>query len=431
MKNFLLTVMFLMLLSVTAMAQWEYAGPWPDASYKGGSHGVVVDPDGKIWQASYYRSNWTTPTGDVILCTPIYVFNPDGSLLDSIGIVTTGGVVDTLGNSTATSGTRGLAKDESGNILWCASGPGRIIKIDYQTRQGIARHDFQAGEIGSSPTKPGVTSDGTIFVGPVVGNGSPDAKIAMFATDLTYQGEAVVGPPAIARTMEVSSDGLAIYWTVFTGDHQGMYIYTRPSEFDPFVLADSVLEGMSIESVAWHPVTGNLWVSNDARGTGGYSHLTWYEFDITTKTLVDSFTLVDPDTTLSDDLSRAIAFSNDGATAYVGVFGTGYDRIYRFDNTTSVDDQGQVVVNGYKLSQNYPNPFNPSTKITFELPASGYVSLKVYDMLGREVAELASGEMTSGTHSVSFNASDLASGTYIYRLTANGNVLTNKMLLLK
>jgi hypothetical protein len=253
----------------------------------------------------------------------------------------------------------------------------------------------------------------------------------MFATDLTYLGEAVVAPPAIARTMDVSSDGLAIYWTVFTGDHQGMYIYTRPSEFDPFALEDSVLQGMSIESVAWHPVTGNLWVSNDSRGTGPYSHLTWYEFDITTKTLVDSFTLVDPDTSLSDDLPRAIAFSNDGNTAYVGVFGTGYDRIYKFDNVTSVDDQGQVVVNGYKLSQNYPNPFNPSTKISFELPASGFVNLKVYDMLGREVAELVSGEMTSGTHSVNFNASDLASGTYIYRLTANGNVLTNKMLLLK
>lgn len=431
MKNVLFTILFFVLLSVTAIAQWDYLGPWPDAEYKGGSHGVVVDPDGKIWQASYYRSNWVTPSNDTILATPIYVFNSDGSLLDVIGIVTTGGVIDTLGNATSTSGTRGLAKDESGNILWCASGPGRIIKIDYQTRQGIARHDFIEGEIGSSPTKPGVGSDGTIFVGPVVGNENPDSKIIMFDPNLNNIGIAVEGPPAIARAMEVASDGLAIYWTVFTGDHQGMYIYTRPSEFDPFVLADSVLEGMSIESVAWNPATGNLWVSNDSRGTGPYTHLTWYEFDVTSKTLVDSFTLAPPDPGASDELPRALAFSNNGATAYVGLFGTAFDRIYRFDNLTSVDDQGQVVVNGYKLSQNYPNPFNPSTKISFELPASGFVSLKVYDMLGREVAELVSSEMTSGSHSVSFNAADFASGTYIYRLTANGNVLTNKMLLLK
>lgn len=431
MKNVLFTILFFVLLSVTAIAQWDYLGPWPDAEYKGGSHGVVVDPDGKIWQASYYRSNWVTPSNDTILATPIYVFNSDGSLIDVIGIVTTGGVIDTLGNATSTSGTRGLAKDESGNILWCASGPGRIIKIDYQTRQGIARHDFIEGEIGSSPTKPGVGSDGTIFVGPVVGNENPDSKIIMFDPNLNNIGIAVEGPPAIARAMEVASDGLAIYWTVFTGDHQGMYIYTRPSEFDPFVLADSVLEGMSIESVAWNPATGNLWVSNDSRGTGPYTHLTWYEFDVTSKTLVDSFTLAPPDPGASDELPRALAFSNNGATAYVGLFGTAFDRIYRFDNLTSVDDQGQVVVNGYKLSQNYPNPFNPSTKISFELPASGFVSLKVYDMLGREVAELVSSEMTSGSHSVSFNAADFASGTYIYRLTANGNVLTNKMLLLK
>lgn len=147
----------------------------------------------------------------------------------------------------------------------------------------MARHNFVAGEIGSSPTKPAVASDGTIFVGPVVGNGSPDAKIAMFDPNLTYLGTAVEGPPAIARTMEVSSDGLAIYWTVFTGDHQGMYIYTRASEFDPFELADSVLQGMSIEVAAWNPATGNLWVSNDSRGTGPYTHLTWYAFDVTSK----------------------------------------------------------------------------------------------------------------------------------------------------
>lgn len=431
MKNLLVTALFLALLSVTAMAQWEYQGPWPSNDYPGGSHGVVVDPDGKVWQASYYRSNWVTPNNDTILASPIYVFNPDGSLLDMIGIVTTGGVADTLGYLTSTSGTRGLTKDADGNILWCSSGPGKIIKIDYQTREGLARHEFVAGEIGSSPTKPGVSSDGTVYVGPVVGNGSPDAKIATFDPNLIYLGTAVEAPPAIARTMEVASDGLAIYWTVFTGDHQGMFIYTRPSEFDPFVLADSVLQGMSIESVAWHPVSGNLWVSNDSRGTGGYSNLTWYEFDVTTKTLVDSFTLENPNPTAADSLPRALAFSNDGNVAYVGLFGSGYNRIYRFDFVTSVDDEGQVVVNGYKLSQNYPNPFNPSTKISFELPQAGFVTLKVYDMLGSEVAVLVNNEMSSGTHTVNFNAANLASGTYIYQLNVNGNLLTNKMILLK
>ena len=93
--------------------------------------------------------------------------------------------------------------------------------------------------------------------------------------------------------------------------------------------------------------------------------------------------------------------------------------------------QGQVVVDGYKLSQNYPNPFNPSTKITFELKNSGYTTLKVYDMLGNEVATLVQNELTSGSHSVNFNAASLASGTYVYQLNVNGTRITNKMVLLK
>lgn len=432
MKNVLVTLLFFVMLSVTAVAQWEYQGPWPDTSYKGGTHGIVVDPDGKVWTAAYYRIDWTSPDGDVITLAPIFVFNSDGTPLDTIGIVETNGVFDTLGNATSTSGARGLAKAADGNILWVASGPGRMIKIDYQTRQGIARHDFVAGEIGSSPTKPAVASDGTIFVGPVVGNGSPDAKIAMFTPDLTYLQTAVEAPPAIARTMEVAPDGNTIYWTVFTGS-QGIYLYTRASEFEDFELTDSLFQGMSIESAAWNPATGNLWISNDRRALdSSYTHMTWYELDVTTNTFVDSFSLPIPnDPGNVDQMPRALAFSNDGNTAFVGLFGNAFDRIYRFDKPSSVNDQGMVVVNGYKLSQNYPNPFNPSTKITFELPESGFVTLKVYDMLGREVAVLVNNEMSSGSHTVDFNAVNFATGTYVYQLTANGNVLSNKMVLLK
>jgi hypothetical protein len=193
------------------------------------------------------------------------------------------------------------------------------------------------------------------------------------------------------------------------------------------------INGMSIETVAWNPATGLLWVSNDSRGNSQYTNLTWYGVDITTKTIVDSFTLPDPSpgVTDADKVPRGLAFSNDGKTAYVGLFGTAYNRIYRFQKVTSVDEEGQVVVNGYALSQNYPNPFNPTTKISFELPMSGYTTLKVYDMLGKEVATLVQNELTSGSHSVNFNASSLASGTYVYQLNVNGTRITNKMVLLK
>ncbi|MDP2362258.1 MAG: hypothetical protein Q8M94_00660, partial [Ignavibacteria bacterium] len=77
--------------------------------------------------------------------------------------------------------------------------------------------------------------------------------------------------------------------------------------------------------------------------------------------------------------------------------------------TTSVDDEG-ALVNKFELGQNYPNPFNPSTKISYVLSEAGFVSIKVYDVLGKEVASLVNREMTSGSHSVTFDGTNLASG---------------------
>ncbi|MBU1680158.1 MAG: T9SS type A sorting domain-containing protein, partial [Bacteroidetes bacterium] len=90
----------------------------------------------------------------------------------------------------------------------------------------------------------------------------------------------------------------------------------------------------------------------------------------------------------------------------------------------------------YALSANYPNPFNPSTSIHYQLPGSGHVSLKVYDMLGREIAELVNEKKESGIYTINFDASSfggssLSSGTYIYTLKVNEFSQSRKMLLLK
>ncbi|MBK8550298.1 MAG: T9SS type A sorting domain-containing protein [Ignavibacteria bacterium] len=89
----------------------------------------------------------------------------------------------------------------------------------------------------------------------------------------------------------------------------------------------------------------------------------------------------------------------------------------------------------YALSQNYPNPFNPTTKIDFELPYDGKVSVLLYDISGREVAKLVNEVKTAGYYSVQFNGANLASGMYFYRINAEGNsqnfVSTKKMVLIK
>lgn len=85
----------------------------------------------------------------------------------------------------------------------------------------------------------------------------------------------------------------------------------------------------------------------------------------------------------------------------------------------------------YALNQNYPNPFNPSTAISYQLSAVSRVSLKVFDLLGREIATLVNGTIAAGTHTVQWNALSQPSGVYMYRLEVNGVSLTKKMVLTK
>ena len=101
------------------------------------------------------------------------------------------------------------------------------------------------------------------------------------------------------------------------------------------------------------------------------------------------------------------------------------------DFTTTVQQTGNGAPDKYSLSQNYPNPFNPSTTITFAIPVSGLVNLKVYDLSGREVKSLVNESMNAGEYSVSFTGADLASGNYVYRLEAGAFVMTKKMVLVK
>jgi hypothetical protein len=85
----------------------------------------------------------------------------------------------------------------------------------------------------------------------------------------------------------------------------------------------------------------------------------------------------------------------------------------------------------YLLQQNYPNPFNPSTKINYSIPAISFITLKVYDVLGNEVATLLNEEKPAGSYEVDFSASGLTSGIYFYKLTAGSFVETKKMLMIK
>jgi len=108
-------------------------------------------------------------------------------------------------------------------------------------------------------------------------------------------------------------------------------------------------------------------------------------------------------------------------------------QYYHFSADVIIEsaDGNESAITQYILEQNYPNPFNPSTTIKYSIPTSSFAQLKVYDVLGNEVATLVNEGKHAGTYEVKFNAEVLTSGMYFYKLNAGSFISTKKMLLLK
>lgn len=117
----------------------------------------------------------------------------------------------------------------------------------------------------------------------------------------------------------------------------------------------------------------------------------------------------------------------------LGWIGGATGKIYKYvDPTyTGIGTQNNEMPSAYKLEQNYPNPFNPSTTINYSIPSASEVSIKVFDMLGHEVMTLVNEQKNAGNYSVNVNASNLASGIYLYKIVAGSYTDTKKMTLIK
>ena len=102
-----------------------------------------------------------------------------------------------------------------------------------------------------------------------------------------------------------------------------------------------------------------------------------------------------------------------------------------FSSTSAVDDETNSLPKHFALGQNYPNPFNPSTTINYSIPQSGFVSLKIFNVMGNEIATLVNEQEAAGNYRVEFNSKQLSSGIYFYKLTSGRNTLVRKMILMK
>jgi hypothetical protein len=440
-KLLCLTICLLLVFAVSANAQWKFAKYFPDTTSiknwpSGINNGIAVDGAGKVWIQAYAYASGVDSIGGVKVGV-INVYNSNGTLYSGIASpikVLTGkdekgvAVTDTLAGS-----GYGLMVDRStGNIL-SIKPSARIWKIDYKTGKGIVRNLAPIPGYASSLGTPMADTYGEVFVAPVL----PGGAVGILNSDFTSAGTVTAATSDYARAIAVSADGNDVYLPQF--GIQKIYIFHSDNgSLGPYAKKDSIV-GFAAESMTWQPKTGYLWITSGNITSGlpaaPYQGYRWYAINVATKKVVDSIALYDPyiPTYTSDPRPRGIGFSANGDTAYTACFNgvmPSWVQMYT-KGTTYAEPVKGVVPTDYTLSQNYPNPFNPSTQISFSITKSGATTLKVYDLMGREVSTLVNESLAAGAYTVKFDATKLSSGTYVYVLTSGGMRLTNKMMLLK
>jgi hypothetical protein len=439
MKHFVTALIALTLIvPARALSGWEFVKVFPDTatSFAVGLHGIAVDPDGKIWVGP----SGTTAEDSLsngVRTAAIRVYNPDGTeaAISGIKVIDTPGASDTLKSL-----CRGMRTAPDGNIVYTGIG-GFVFKIDYKTGLGIQKVNPVDPAVAAG-IAPAFTDAGEMITGHVL----PGNPINIFDNTFSSLGTAVASSIGFSRTLEVSKDGNDIYWCGYS--NFTVYIYHSDNgTLGPYELTDSIATGMQVESSGWNKKDGWLYFSSGNLDTADYGNppvmepwtpLVWYAFDTPTKEVRDSIAwnldAYPYPLTVGQNMPRprGIDFSVSGDTAYVICYNYAKAAMQMFKRTpTSVEPIDNAVPQRYQLSQNYPNPFNPSTVIEFSLPKAGMTVLKVYNLLGQEVATLVNEELGAGTYKTSFNATHLSSGTYIYTLTSADQVISKKMLLVK
>jgi len=278
---------------------------------------------------------------------------------------------------------------------------------------------FYRGSAPAEPTEPAPT--------PTVAEGDVISLFSNAYTDVTVDTWSAEWDNADVSDVQVAGDDVKKYSNlVFAGieftsetidatdmTHFHMDIWTPDPTAEPAVFKVQLVDfGADGAFGGGDDVNHELTFSSST--TPAIASETWVSLDIP----LASFTGL----TTKEHLAQIVLVS-DPNTVYV-------DNMY-FYNSSSTAVDAMPHAQQFVLEQNYPNPFNPSTSIRYRLDASGFVTLRVFNALGEEVATLVDEWTPSGSHEVAFSASDLPSGSYLYSLTVNGQTQTKSMMLVK
>ncbi len=245
---------------------------------------------------------------------------------------------------------------------------------------------------------------------------------AFLSTDFGTTWTQVLGPqPVVTFGPVISVDAIAIMGTnIFAGTSNGVYLSTDDTSWT------AVNSGLPTNDPPSNFAVSETNIFGGTQGNGVFlstdNGTSWWSVSLgLPKNLYVSALAV----------SGANLFASGYAVNSQVVYGFWRRPLSEMIPATAVRTTESEAPKTFSLSQNYPNPFNPTTTISFALPAQSFVSLKVFDMLGREVLTIVSGELRAGSYTRQWNASNVASGVYFYRLQAETFSGTKKLLLLK
>ncbi len=433
MKKLLTAVLFLtVVLSLVAYGQkttWVFEKVFPDTGFQtSGVHGLAVSGAGLLWVQDYYGragdSVFQASTSTNRLTRAIYVYNTNGNVVPvmKIQIMSGTGIQDTL-----FSAGLGLRTGPDGDVY--LSTVGTVYRVDGTT--GAAKTKAVPFP-GSSTLAVGVDDLNEVFVGTVVPGNPLKIYDATTSPAMTSLGNAIDTVANYGRSCNVDGTGNDVYNTRFGAP--SFLVHSDNGSLGPYVVVDTLLPGMSIESSCWNKKDGLLYLSSGGQvGSTGYTNCAFFGYDPVTKTIKDSILWNLSVNSTADIRPRALAFSVTGDTAWACSFGTSDKYMIEMFRRVlvSVEKIESGIPSGYTLSQNYPNPFNPTTEIQFTVARAGFTTLKVYDMLGKEVATLVNENLNPGTFKSTLDGAKLSSGTYLYRLVSGSTAITKKMMLLK
>ncbi len=486
MKKLLVVLSVLTLVSASAFAGWSHAETMFDFSradtaiiktvgditgdsyIQSSPHGVVVDADGNFWIAFHdgYGDErlWNdvddadgdgVTTDDTTWTKPLWCISPEGEVIHRIEeFELPDGEMELLHAYSPHNGSgKGISMASDGNILY--SSFSAVYKFNYQT--GECMNYYIPEVLGSITEAVQDDNSGLIYHTYVLGAEMP---VIILDEDMEVVGNALDTLGYISRSMAMKSndDGVTdlYFGTTWNGfgvpKYRSEYSPTDPIMYTGFEPVDTLgrwdyydeEEDMTYvvplwsESLDWNPSKTKLLVGCLRSSWGGAYGGVFYTIDVETFD-VDTIGFEAPDSaTANPDVYVAGGlngprggFFTDENTLYTADFYLWTIDKWTYSDSPDAVDEVQVAEK-FELQQNYPNPFNPSTTIPFVLDKNALVTLKVYNMLGQEVATLVNNQMTSaGMHTVKFDATDLSTGMYIYRIKAGNQMQTKRMMLVK